>query len=296
MSKRLLAFLQALLVVLLWSASPPLSKIAYAELAPVQLTALRFWGAAIVLLPMMWVHSRTVVRRLGRRDWLQLILMGILGFSLGNTILYIGLETLPSTTTSFLLNGIPIATILLGLLILGEKPDWMQWGGLFVTVIGGLVFFGWRIEFDQAYAVGLSLVGVLAISLHGILARGMTRSERIDPYTLTAIPMGVGSLILMVFAWPFPRLSWPVLAILAWLMLINSAIAFVLWNHALKHMQAFEISITSNLMPIGTALLAPLLLQEPMTGTGWLGMFISLAGVVLVGFGGRSPGLKSRMV
>jgi drug/metabolite transporter (DMT)-like permease len=61
-------------------------------------------------------------------------------------------------------------------------------------------------------------------------------------------------------------------------------------------MQAFEISITANMMPIGTALLAPIILEEPVSRMAWLGMVISLIGVVLVGIGGRSIPIKTRVV
>jgi drug/metabolite transporter (DMT)-like permease len=124
----------------------------------------------------------------------------------------------------------------------------------------------------------------------------MTRAERIDPLALSAIPMGIGGLFLVPFIWPLPALSWPVVRILVWLTLINSATAFVLWNQALKHMQAFEISITANLMPLGTAILAPFFLGEIVPGNAWVGMLISLMGVVLVGVGGRSVVAKQRML
>ena len=76
-------------------------------------------------------------------DWIQLAIMGLLAFSLGNTVLYIGLKTLPATSTSFLLNGIPIATVLLGIGILGEYPRWLQWCGILLAMVGGIVFF-WK--------------------------------------------------------------------------------------------------------------------------------------------------------
>ena len=125
------------------------------------------------------------------------------------------------------------------------------------------------------------------------MARGMTRSGRVDPVSLTAIPMGFGALLILAFIWPMPILSWRILGILAWLTFINSAVGFVIWNHALKSIQAFEISITGNLMPIGTALLAPLFLGEMVSGKAWVGMSISLIGVILVGIGGRSDPLKT---
>jgi drug/metabolite transporter (DMT)-like permease len=296
LNKRLLAFFQAMLVVVLWSASPPLSKFTYSELSPVQVTAIRYSGAALALFPLLWMRSRSILWALEKIDWFQLGVMGILGFSLGNTVLYIGLKTLPATTTSFLMNGIPIVTVILGAVTLREKPRWLQWIGMLMAIIGGLIFFGGKIEVVQMRAVGLSLLGVVLISIYGLLARSMTRSGRIDPVSLSAIPMGIGSIFLFAFSWPFPLLSWRIIGILVWLTLINSAIAFVIWNNALKYMQAFEISITANLMPIGTALLAPIILGEPVSGLAWLGMVISLVGVVLVGIGGRSILMNSRVV
>ena len=296
MNRRTLSFFEAILVVGLWSSSPPLIKIALEELSPLQINALRYGGAFLILLPILWLRSRPLLRTLGRMDWIQLAIMGLLAFSLGNTVLYIGLKTLPATSTSFLLNGIPIATVLLGIGILGEYPRWLQWCGILLAMVGGIVFFGGRIELTQVKPIGLTLLGVFLISVYGLMARGMTRSGRVDPVSLTAIPMGFGALLILAFIWPMPILSWRILGILAWLTFINSAVGFVIWNHALKSMQAFEISITGNLMPIGTALLAPLFLGEMVSGKAWVGMSISLIGVILVGMGGRLDPHKTRII
>ena len=194
------------------------------------------------------------------------------------------------------MNGIPIATVILGAITLREMPGWLQWVGIFMAIFGGFTFFGGKIEIVQMNAVVLSLLGVVLISIYGLIARGMTRSGRIDAVSLSAFPMGFGSIFLIAFSWPFPSLSWRIIGILAWLTLINSAIAFVIWNNALKYMRAFEISLTANLMPIGTALLAPVILGESVSQMAWFGMVISLIGVVLVGIGGRSILMKSRVV
>ncbi len=293
MSKRGVAFLEAILVIALWSSSPPLIKIVLDEFTPLQITAIRYGGACLALLPFVWMRSRNTLAGLQRREWLRLMVMGALGFTLGNSFMFFGLQTLPATTTAFLLNGIPIATVLLGAWSLGERPRWLQWIGILIALVGGVVFFGGRIELIQVNAIGLTLVGVLLLTIFGLMARGFTRSERIDPISLTALPMGFGALFLLVFIWPLPLPSWRVVGVLAWLTLINSATAFVIWNHALKSMLAFEISITGNLMPLGTALLAPIILSEPIPGSAWLGISLSLFGVVLVGIGGRPMTYKA---
>lgn len=280
-------------MIALWSLSPPLIKIALNEFTPLQITAIRYGGACLALLPFVLISSRDVLSGLKRQEWLRLVIMGALGFTLGNSFLFFGLQTLPATTTAFLLNGIPIATVLLGAWTLGERPRWLQWIGILIALLGGVVFFGGRIELTQVNAIGMTLIGVLLLTFFGLMARGFTRSERIDPISLTALPMGFGALLLLVFIWPISLPSWRVVVVLAWLTLVNSATAFVIWNHALKSMQAFEISITGNLMPLGTAILAPIILAEPVPGNAWLGISLSLVGVVLVGIGGRLTPIKA---
>jgi drug/metabolite transporter (DMT)-like permease len=67
-------------------------------------------------------------------------------------------------------------------------------------------------------------------------------------------------------------------------------IAFLIWNHARQKLKAFEMSITVNLMPIGTALIAPLLIGETISGRAWAGMLVTLVGVLLVGYASeRTP-------
>jgi drug/metabolite transporter (DMT)-like permease len=296
LNRKTLSFFEAIMVVGLWSSSPPLIKIAMEELSPLQINGLRYGGTFLLLLPIIWLRSRPLLKRLERLDWIQLAIMGLLGFSLGNTVLYVGLKSLPATTTSFLLNGIPVVTLLLGMVILGEHPRWLQWGGMLLAMVGGFVFFGRRIEITQVQPIILTFVGVFLISIYGLMARGITRGGRIDPVSLTAIPMGFGALLLVAFIGPMPQVSWRVVGILAWLTLINSALGFVIWNHALQSLQAFEISIMGNLMPIGTALLAPFFLGEIISGKAWVGMSISLIGVILVGVGGRSDLFKTRTI
>ncbi len=64
-------------------------------------------------------------------------------------------------------------------------------------------------------------------------------------------------------------------------------LAFLIWNHARQKLKAFEMSITLNLMPIGTALISPWLIGETIPGRAWIGMLVTLVGVLLVGFTGE---------
>ncbi|HEY70310.1 MAG TPA: EamA family transporter [Anaerolineae bacterium] len=283
---RWLALGEAIFVVALWSTSPPLVKIALGYLSPLQLAGVRYFGAFLILLPLLLWRSMNVLRGLTRSAWLRLALMGFLAFPVGNGLLFWGLETLPATTSSFLLTSIPIFTLVIGILWLKERPNWIQGIGFLLAITGGLIFFGMRIEASDGLAVLATVLGSLSLSVFGSMARDFVRKGEVNSTVLAAIPMCIGGGMLLIIAPVTQVPPMPALGILVILAIVNSALAFMIWNHALQSLQAFEISIVGNLMPIGTALVAPLLLGEVISGRAWLGMAVALAGVILVGIAG----------
>lgn len=67
------------------------------------------------------------------------------------------------------------------------------------------------------------------------------------------------------------------------LALIEGIVApFLLYNHALQTITAFEINTLLNLAPIGAAILAWILLGETLNLTQIVGVMVVLMGVMLV--------------
>jgi drug/metabolite transporter (DMT)-like permease len=281
--------LESILVVAIWSTSFPLVKISLSELSPFQIAGVRYFGAFIALLPMLLTRSRGALRRMDLRSWVRLGVMGVIAYPMGNSMLFWGLQSLHSTTSAFLLNAMPLATLGLGVVWLKEKPTRLQLVGLAVAVGGGVVFFGTRIPSAEIVPVVVTLLGAVCLAVFGVMAREFARDGQVDGVTLAAIPCLFGGGLLMIAVPPAHLPSAGVLTVLIWLALVNSALAYVIWNHALKRLQAFEISIVANLMPMGTGLVAPLLIGETVGEEAWVGIAVALAGVILVGLGGRRP-------
>ena len=259
-------YVEALTVVLIWAVSPPLIKILLEDLSPFDIASLRYIFAFLLFLPLLFFFSRRNLRVLNPKDWLRLCIMGFAGFAIGSVAMFKGLEKLDATTSAFLLNGIPILTVLLGAAFLKERPASLQWLGLVIALAGGLVFFGTSVGLDDFYSIALTLIGVLAYTINGLIGRSIAREKKVDSLTLATLPMGIGGFAILfispVQAFP-PRSTW---GILLWLIVPSSMLAFLLWNHARQKLKAFEMSITVNLMPIGTALIAPLLIGEMIPG------------------------------
>lgn len=284
-----LALLEALLVVGLWSASPILVRSALTHLTAVQVAGTRYFGASLALLPLVAIRSRAWLRSLSSREWLRLAVMGVLSYSIGNSLFFWGLEALTPTTSSFLLNALPLATLIIGIRWLGEQPNRWQVLGLGLALVGGAVFFGARPELSHGWHVAGSLLGAVCMSVFGVMNRQFARSSTVDVVGLATVPMFFGGGLLLLASPPRPAEVRAVASAVAWLALANSALAFILWTHALKRLKAFQISVVTSLMPIGTALLSPVMVGDVLSARGWLGLGLTLLGVVFVGLAGERP-------
>lgn len=284
---RWLALGEAVFVVALWSMSPILVKLALVDLGPLQIAGARYFLGFLTLLPWLWMRSRRSWASRPRTVWLRLAVMGVLAYPIGNGLLFWGMKTLPATTSAFLLNAIPLGTLVLGAVWLKERPTWGQAGGIALVLAGAALFFGGEIRGGEGLALGGSMVGVLALTVFGLMARKIARDGEVDTVSLSALPMAIGGGLLLVAAPPVPIPAAPTLTLLVFLGIVNSALAYILWNHALTRLQAFEISVLGNLIPIGTALLAPGILAERLAPRSWIGIAAALAGVILVAWGGR---------
>ena len=78
---------------------------------------------------------------------------------------------------------------------------------------------------------------------------------------------------------PFVLQAWALVLLLA---AINTALAYVLYNHALKVLAAFEVSVILSITPLITALWSWFLLGEGLQSIQMIGMVVMIVGVALV--------------
>jgi drug/metabolite transporter (DMT)-like permease len=193
---------------------------------------------------------------------------------------------LPAVTVSILLNFTALVVAFLGILFLGERPGWLQWLGIAFFVAGLLTFF-YPLAFPTQQVFGLLIVlfGVLANALSSILGRYINRSRLLSPLLVTVVSMGIGSALLLVsglLVQGLPALSLRNGFFIAWLALVNTALAFTLWNHTLRVLSAMESSIINGTMLVQIALLAWLFLGEGLILQKIAGLVLVATGAILV--------------
>ncbi len=97
--------------------------------------------------------------------------------------------------------------------------------------------------------------------------------------------MGIGSIFLLVIGIIFqglPPISFESFLYLLWLAVINTALAFTIWNFTLRTLSAMESSIINGTMLIQIAVLAWIFLGEAITLQEGMGMLIAAFGAMFV--------------
>jgi drug/metabolite transporter (DMT)-like permease len=280
---RLLASAEALLLALILGSTLVVSRLALNVLGPLTLTAFRYFFAFLVLVPFM--PHRNLFGRWTSRTWLLLLLIGVSFYVVGNGALIVGLRFLSATTDALLLNLVPLLVLVAGVIWLKEMPTHLQLAGVVIGVLGGVLFFSPGLSAGEPLGLAIVTVGLLGNAAYGLLGRALAREGRVDTLSLTAIPLALGSLLLLPCALliegipPFVPQAWVLVVLLA---VINTAVAYVLYNHALKVLAAFEVSVILSINPLVTALWSWVLLGERLQSLQVLAMAVVMSGVVLV--------------
>jgi drug/metabolite transporter (DMT)-like permease len=256
-----------------------------AEIPPLTYAGLRYILAFLCLLPFAFTNkNKTVLKSIIRKDWYKLILYGFLFIALTQGTMFMGLLLLPAVTVSLWLNFTPLVVALMGIFFLSEYPSILQWGGAILFIVGILTYF-FPISLSESQGLGLLImtIGVLANSSSSVLGRDINRSGKLNPLVVTVVSMGFGSIILLsvgIILQGLPPISTQNIIYLIWLAVLNTAVAFVIWNYTLRTLSAMESSIINGTMLIQIAILGWIFLGEGISLQEIIGMSIAAVGAV----------------
>jgi drug/metabolite transporter (DMT)-like permease len=262
-----------------------LIKIGLRDLPAVTFAGLRYSLAFLCLLPFALTSSRrAALRNLTRKQWLHLIVLGVLLYAVTMAAQYLGLAALPSVTVNLLLSFTSLAVAILGLIFLHEKPAAWQWGGIAIYLVGvGVYFIPLAAAGSQAVGIGIVLIGVLSNAISVLLGRSINQEMESQPLIVTIVSMGFGALALIVagaVVQGIPHLTWQHWAMIGWLAVVNTAFAFTLWNRTQQKLTAMESSMINSAMLIEIPVLAWLCLGEGVSWRQILGMVLAGAGII----------------
>ncbi len=127
----------------------------------------------------------------------------------------------------------------------------MDWSNIYLLI--GILTYFFPVALSENQGIGLIVmtIGVLANSSSAVLGRSINREAKINPVVVTIVSMGIGSIILLItgiLIQGLPSISFQNVLYLLWLAIINTALAFTIWNFTLRTLSAMESSIINGTM------------------------------------------------
>ncbi|MCW4035654.1 MAG: DMT family transporter [Candidatus Bathyarchaeota archaeon] len=281
---RLIGLLEACLVTFLWSSSYVLVKIGLTQLTPLTLVSLRYVVASVFLVPFALSRGEAPILA-DRKTILKMVFLGLFGYTIAQGLQCVGLFYLPAVSVTFILNFTPVIVLILGVVFLKEYPTVLQLGGMGLVLLGAYLFFSAPLSGSSLLGVLITLISGIGWAIYLVSVRLLFVNEKLNPLGLTAFSMGLGTIALSLAAYYIEGLSdisltsW---AIIVWLGVVNTALAFFLWNHALQRLEAFEISVLQNTMLVQIAILSWIFLGEQLTVMKVIPMALVFVGALIV--------------
>lgn len=267
-------YLIALIAPLTWGSTYALVSLSLEGLSP-------FWVACWRALPagLLLVLLRP---RLPDLAWRKLLLLAFCNIAAFFTLLFIGAYRLPGAVAGTLGATLPLILLLLAWLIDGARPT-LRWLLLaLLGLCGVLLLLNPSARLDPV-GVAAALGAALLI---GLSARWMQSWSVGDLLSLTGWQLLLGGLMLIPIAWtlagPMPLPTAHALPGLAYLVLVNTALAYWAWLWGLRHLGAQVMSMLALTNPIVAVSLGVLLVGETLGSMQWSGIALILLSLVLM--------------
>lgn len=286
---RIPIWLLAALPPLFWAGNFVLARALHAEIPPLALSFWRWVGALLILLPFTW-RGLWRERELLARHWRLLAFLALLGITVYNSMVYLGLQHTTATNAVLLNSVVPVMIVGLSFLLLRLAVRGAQLGGILVSMLGVITI---ATEGRPQELLDLRLnrgdLWVLAAGLDWALYSVCVRwrPQGLAPATFLAAIVLIGLPPLAgLYAWELSTgrgfaLDAVNLVAIGYVALFPSVLAYLFWNQAIAEMGPNRTGQYLHLMPAFGALLAVLLLGEQLHGFQLLGAVLIGAGILL---------------
>jgi drug/metabolite transporter (DMT)-like permease len=292
LAPRTLAFIALVVTSALWGSNAVVARMLLDGVSPTWLAWLRWLVVVAILAPFVW-HERAAIVKALRDDPRDYALFAVIGFAPQNALVYTGLAGTTAINMGLLNSVIPVLIVAIVALMKRRVP-----------------------RSFEAIGVGLSMVGVLLIAVHGDL-RALARLElsRSDLVVLAGmfiwaiytVRLGIreasspalsfpafcftAGLLGLVLTMPvlgvdvalhgLPRPSWGTMAGILYLGALPTLVAMLLYGYGLARVGAVQGGIFTHLVPVFSALFATLVIGERLFPFHAAGFALIAGGAIL---------------
>jgi drug/metabolite transporter (DMT)-like permease len=220
--------------------------------------------------------------------------MGLIGVVLYYAVFNYSLVYTSAAQGALVQSCIPAMTALVAVVWLREHASALRWTGIALSMVGVLIVFsGSAAQSGGASLLGNVLMFVSSV-LWGVYTSMAKRVATFDAIQVTAGIIGAGALMLLPLAgFEIAAEGVPQIDMRGWLGMAYlgagaSGLAYMMYSAALKHLDASEAGVYTNLIPI-VGVITGVVLGEPLSLRAIVGGAVVLVGVWMTS---RQPAVR----
>lgn len=272
------------LLVLIWAATPLAIVWSVAEVHPMWVLIIRYFGASLIALALLKIMRDPLpFDAVSMKSYLA----GSLNLIGAQLFIYLAANYLTSGLMALIFGLSPLIAGLIGHVILKtHKLVWLQWLGMAVAVSGLTFVFADSAESNvNPWGVVLMVISMISyISSIFWVKQINAPLKPMSQATGSLIVSALGSLALIPFIWQhFPTQMPSTNAIIGFVftMILSSIVAMLCYFWLIRRLAASTVSLSNVMTPVIALVLGATLNNEHISSNAFVGIVIVMFGIVM---------------
>jgi drug/metabolite transporter (DMT)-like permease len=281
-----------ILAMVFWALSFIWYKMANETFRPITIVFMRLVISIFLLSSYIAIKRKFVmISKEDRKMFLMLALFEPFFYFIGESF---GLTYVSATVGSVLISTIPVIATIGAWIFFRERLKIINYAGIIVSFLGIIVFV---LNKDGALTFNIKGLSLLMLAVFSASGYNLTLSRLVgkyEPVLIVTVQNTIGAIlflpVFLIFDFkhfietPFSIISLtPVIE----LSVFASCGAFILFAYSVRNMGITRANVFTNFIPIFTAFLSFLILDDKLTIQNIIGMSIVIAGLIMSQMNGR---------
>ena len=275
-------------IAVIWALNFSVVKASLSEIDPYSFNSIRFLLAAgLIWLIILWKKAWFSIPR---KDWVPLILIGLIGNLLYQWLFIVGINLTLSANAAVMLGTIPIWIAIFSHFFTDEKMNLMKLIGVILAFAGvaAIVAGGENpLSFVSDTFTGDVIIVLAAITWAVYTIRSKRFLQNYTPLQFSGVMTTVGAVFLtgLMFISPgtteWSAVSLPAYGGMVYSGALSIGLAYLIWNNGIVEVGPVKTSVYQNLVPVLGLIFGIVLLNESLMPIQYAGSAVVVLGIVI---------------
>lgn len=275
-------------IAFIWALNFSIIKASLSEVDPYSFNSARFILATLLVWAIvLWRRAWFTVPK---KDWIPLIIIGLIGNLLYQWLFIVGINLTLSANAAVMLGTIPIWIAILSHFFTDEKMSGLKVLGvsLAFTGVAAIILGGENpISFASDTFTGDIIIVLAALTWAVYTIRSKNFLSNYTPLQFSAMMTLIGAVSLTILSFfvvgstDWNNVSVPAYGGIIYSGALSIGLAYLIWNNGIVKVGPVKTSVYQNLVPVLGLIFGIVLLNESLSSLQYVGSAITVAGVVI---------------